>query len=347
MKILIAGLGSAGQRHARNLRALLGAEAELVSYRNRGRKDVITQDLRIKEGTTLEEEFGLQILGSFEEALATGPDVALIATPNHFHTNLALRAAEAKCHLFIEKPVAHTLDGLDKLAALVREHRLVCLVAYQLRFHPGLELLLHLLEEKAVGEIISGRMIFGEYLPDWHRYEDYRGYHAARADQGGGVLLSQIHDIDFLYALFGMPKKICCFGGKLTDLEIDVEDTASILFEFERQGRCFPFHLHQDYVQKPPVRACEVIGTKARIFWDYFSQELRVIHHDGQVDTHSFRTLQRNDLFLGEMRHFLDCVQNGTRPRVTLEDGIDSLRIALAGREALRTGQVVAEFPGI
>ncbi len=345
MKILIAGLGSIGQRHARNLRALLGDEAELLSYRVRGRGGVITQDLRIKEGASIEDEFGLRMFGSFEEALTAGPQIALIGTPNHLHTGLAQRAADAGCHLFIEKPVAHSLDGLARLTETVRERGLVCFVAYQLRFHPGLELLLRLLADKAIGEIVAGRMVFGEYLPDWHKYEDYRQYHAARSDQGGGVLLSQIHDIDFLYALFGLPRRVCCFGGRLTGLDIDVEDTASILLEFEKSGRRFPFHLHQDYAQKPPVRTCEIIGTAGRISWDYFAAELRVIHHDGKSDVHSFRDLQRNELFLAEMRHFLDCVKTGARPRVTLGEGIDSLRIALAARESLATGRIVEDFP--
>lgn len=341
MKIVIAGMGSVGQRHARNVRALLGDSAELLTARSRGRGEVILPDLRIKEGATIEEEYGLRVCESFDAAFTEKPDAALICTPNHLHTPLAQQAAEAGCHLFIEKPVAHTMDGLDRLLATVRERQLTCLVAYQLRFHPGLELLQRLLAEKAVGEVIGGRMIFGEYLPDWHKYEDYRGYHAARRDQGGGVLLSQIHDIDFLYALFGLPEKVCCFGGQLTDLEIDVEDTASILLEFARDGRRFPFHLHQDYAQKPPVRVCEIIGTKGRICWDYFAAELRVIRPDGSVETHSFRDLQRNHMFLAEMKHFLDCIATGAAPRVTLEDGINSLRIALAAHESLREGRIV------
>ena len=341
MKIVIAGMGSVGQRHARNLRLLLGDSVELLTARTRGRGEVILPDLRIKEGASIDEEYGLRNCASFAAALAERPDAALICTPNHLHTALALQAADAGCHLFIEKPVAHTLDGLDRLRDTVRDRRLTCFVAYQLRFHPGLELLQRLLAENAVGRLIGGRMVFGEYLPDWHKYEDYRGYHAARREEGGGVLLSQIHDIDFLYALFGLPEKICCFGGQLTDLEIDVEDTASMLFEFAHEGRRFPFQLHQDYAQKPPVRVCEIIGTTGRICWDYFAAELRLIRHDGSVETNSFRDLQRNHMFLSEMRHFLDCIRSGAAPRVTLDDGINSLRIALAAHISLRESRVV------
>lgn len=341
MKILIAGLGSIGQRHMRNLRALLGDSAELLTARTRGRKEVILPDLRIKEGAAIEEEYGVRVCPSFDAAFEEKPDVALICTPNHLHTALAQQAADAGCHLFIEKPIAHNLEGLDRLRSTVRERQLVCFVAYQLRFHPGFELLQRLLAENAIGRVIGGRMIFGEYLPDWHKYEDYRGYHAARRDQGGGVLLSQIHDIDFLYGLFGLPEKVCCFGGQLTDLEIDVEDTASILLEIERDGRRFPFHLHQDYAQKPPVRVCEIIGTTGRICWDYFAAELRVLRPDGSAEAHSFRDLQRNHMFQAEMAHFLDCIQSGATPRVSLEDGINSLRIALAAHESMRGGRVV------
>ena len=88
-------------------------------------------------------------------------------------------------------------------------------------------------------------------MPGWHPYEDYRALYAARADLGGGVVLSQIHEFDYLYALFGLPRRLFAIGGHLSHLEIDVEDVASTLMEFNVDGHILPVHLQQDYLQRP------------------------------------------------------------------------------------------------
>lgn len=343
MKVLFFGMGSIGQRHARNLRHVFGETVDLIAYRQRGRAEVITPELSIKNGATLEMEYGVRSFQSLEDALAEEPEVAFITNPTHLHLGSAIRAAEAGCHLFIEKPLDASLETLDRLRDLVARKNLVCLVAYQLRFHPALDIMRKALASGMIGEVIAGRQAFGEFMPGWHKYEDYRDYHAGKSDQGGGVLLSQIHDLDFLYALFGMPSRVCCFGGKLSDLEIDVEDTVSVLLEFENaSGKKFPIQLHQDYSQRPPQRMCEIIGTSGKITWDYFDASLTIVSHDGRHDQiHRFTDLQRNDLFLGEIHHFFDCIKNGTSPCVDLESGADTVRIALAARESMLNGRIV------
>src|SRR5206468_7309611 len=93
------------------------------------------------------------------------------------------------------------------------------------------------LKMKAIGNVLAARLEFGEYLPGWHPYEDYRQMPASRRVLGGGVILAQIHDLDLAYAFFGFPRRVFAVGGHLSDLEIDVEDTASILMEHLVDGR--------------------------------------------------------------------------------------------------------------
>ncbi len=119
----------------------------------------------------------------------------------------------------------------------IERQRLVCLVGYQLRFHPGLEAVQSLLKAGAIGRVIAARLEFGEYLPNWHPYEDYRQMPASHRELGGGVILSQIHDLDYAYALFGLPRRVFAVGGHLSSLDVDVEDTASILMECVVDGR--------------------------------------------------------------------------------------------------------------
>jgi predicted dehydrogenase len=336
------GLGGIGQRHLRNLRALLGDELETLAYRVRRLKQVVTDKLDIEPGADIERKYNVRVFDDLDAALAQRPDLALVCNPSSLHVPVALRAAHAGCHLFIEKPLSHDLTGVDELAGVVEQRGLVGLVGYQLRFHPCLVRLKELLRQGAVGRVVAVRMEVGEYLPGWHTYEDYRQMYASRPDLGGGVVLSQIHEMDQVYALFGVPERVFALGGHLTRLEIDVEDTASILMQCRDGDRAFPVHLHQDYIQRPPARGYQVIGDAGKILVDLRAPGIAVFDGEGQVrEQTTWADFQRNQLFLDEMAHLLACVRREQAPAVTIRDGAQSLRMALAAKRSMETGAVV------
>jgi predicted dehydrogenase len=342
MKILVAGLGGIGQRHLRNLRTLLGPEAELSAYRVRGLAHALTDQLEIEPGADVAAKYGVEVFHDLAEALARRPDAAFICNPTSLHLPVALRAARAGCHLFLEKPLSHTLDGVDELLAAVAGQGLVTLVGYQLRFHPCLLRLRRWIQAGAVGRLLAVRAEVGEYLPGWHRYEDYRQMYAARADQGGGVVLSQIHELDYLGWIFGWPRRVFALGGRLSSLGIDVEDTASLLMETVVDGAAIPVHLHLDYVQRPPSRTCQVVGDAGKILVDLGAPcVLRYDAEGREAEREAFPAFQRNQLFLDEARHFLACVAGREAPAVPLAEGLRSLRVALAARASMAGGRVV------
>ncbi len=346
LKVLLVGLGGVGQRHARNLRTLLGDSAELLAYRTRRTSTVLTEKMGVEHGAEIETKLGLRVFTDLSLALLEKPDAVVISNPTSLHIDVAQAAAEAGCHLFVEKPLSHSFDGIPELLSTVAEKELVAFVGYQLRFHPCLLALKELLAASTIGPVISVRAAFGEYLPGWHPYEDYRQSYAARRELGGGVVLTQIHDFDYLTWLFGWPKRVFSMGGKLSSLEIDVEDTASTLLECFENERTIPVHLHQDLVQRQPVRQCEVIGEQGKIIADLRRGTLQVLEANGNIqEVCSFEALERNQLFLDEMKHFLTCIRERTKPCVTLRDGANSLRVALASLKSMSAGRAIAFTP--
>jgi predicted dehydrogenase len=342
MKILMAGLGGIGQRHLRNLRALLGDDAEILAYRVRKRSQVITPTLQVDAARDVEREYGLRVFGELELALAEKPDIAFICNPSSLHIPVALACVRAGCDLFIEKPLSGDLAGLPELQRMVEEQARIVMVGYQLRFHPCFLRLQEIVRSGVLGNLLGVRATVGEYLPGWHRYEDYRQGYAARADLGGGVILSQIHEFDYLYALFGKAKRLFSLGGHWSNLEIDVEDAASTLMQCEFSGRPLPVHLQQDYLQRPPSRQCEVIGDAGKAILDFPTLSVTLYGAEGAlVDCFTCKQLDRNQLFMHEIQHFLDCVKARSKPVVDLHEGLWSLRLALATKESIATGRVV------
>ena len=199
--ILIAGLGSAGRRHLANLRSLGWPSIRLYRTGRSTRSDA--------------ELAGIPVDHDLSTALARRPIAVIVSNPTALHVPLALDAARAGAHLFIEKPLSHDLTGIADLESLVAASGLTALVGFQLRFNPGLRQIRTWLRANAIGTVVSAQVHWGEYLPDWHPWEDHRQSYSARADLGGGVVLTLIHPLDYLHWLFGPVRRTQAATGRV------------------------------------------------------------------------------------------------------------------------------------
>jgi predicted dehydrogenase len=324
--ILISGFGSIGRRHLYNLQKL-GYE-NIILYRT-GKSLLPKEELE-----KLPTEYDLA------SALTRCPKAAIISNPTALHLDVALPAARAGCHLLIEKPVSHSLKGLDDLKVIVQEKNLQVLVGFQFRFHPGLRAIKQLLDDGVIGKVIYAHAHWGEYLPDWHPWEDYRQSYSARSDLGGGVVLTLCHPFDYLRWLLGEVEAVSAMAVNLESLETDVEDTSNVTLRF-RSGVIGMVHL--DYVQRPPSHTLHLTGNKGLIKWDY--SDGTVYYYLSETDEWNTipvpQDFERNTMFLDEMRHFMDCVEGRTESLITLDDGIRALEIALAAKQAAAEERVI------
>jgi len=335
VRILIAGLGAIGQRHARNLRTLRGADIELLAYRSRRLRHVVTDTLAKDETRDVETELGIRAFEDLNAALEMKPDAVFICTPSSRHLDVAQRAAEAGCDLFIEKPVSHTMDGVERLRATAAARGIVVMVGSQWRFHPCLLGLRDAMQRGVLGRVTSAGINYAEYLPDWHPYEDYRTSYAARADLGGGVVLTQIHDYDLACWLFGAPRRVTAVGGTLGGLEIDVEDTVDARLD----GGDAPVRVQQTFAGRPPVRTITVTGERCTGTLDMLGARLSFV--PPLAPEMSVAEYQRNRMFVDEAANFLESIERRVPPGVTLDDGITALRVALAVKESMKTQRTV------
>ena len=342
MRVLFCGLGSIGQRHLRNLRALLGDRLEIHAYRVRRLRHKFSETLAIEPDADVEKDYRIVVHSDLDQALSSRPDAVFVCNPTSLHIPIALAAARRGSHLFIEKPLSDSMAGMDELSRLVKANRLICYVGFNFRFHPGLIRMKELIDDRFFGNIVSVRAEIGEYMPGWHKYEYYRETYPARKELGGGAVLTQIHEIDLIYWFFGLPRSVCCRGGKLSDLEIDVEDTATSLMWYEGPHGRFPIALHQDFLQRTPVRTFKIVGDAGSAEIDLIRNVLRS-HSRRDIDPVEiqYSEFKRNDMFLDQARHVMACFASKATPKVDLHAGIQSLRLALATKDALASGSEV------
>ena len=109
-KVLFVGLGGVGQRHLRNFRQLMGYSVEVFAYRKRNAQFVLNNKLEIVEGETLNEKYDVKCVDTLEEAFAQGIDIVFICNPTSMHVDIFKKALEAGCNIFIEKPIAESVE---------------------------------------------------------------------------------------------------------------------------------------------------------------------------------------------------------------------------------------------
>lgn len=335
MKFLIAGLGSIGRRHFRNLIAL-------------GETDIVL--LRTRKATLPDDELaGYPVETDIDEALQKHkPDAVIVANPTALHLDIAIPAAEAGCAILLEKPISDSLEHLDTLQQAAQKSDSKILVGFQFRYHPTLNKAHELIQANALGKILTVHAHWGEYLPQWHPWEDYRASYAAREYLGGGVIRTLTHPLDYLRYLIGEVDSLWSFNGHISALELDVEDVAEIGLKFSN-GAIGGVHLN--YFQRPPVHRLEIVGTSGTLRWDNADGILHF--HQMPADFGSFSDnppapvtqtfappegFERNQLFVSQTRHFIETASGKSEPVCRLEDGIMALRLALAARGSSTVG---------
>ncbi len=335
MKALFIGLGSIGQRHLNNFKNIIGAKAEILVYRETDRNVLIKNGI-CTPCLSLQRHYGFDQVGSLDDGLKEKPDVVFITNPSSKHLDVALKAARHGCNLFIEKPLSHTLHGVDLLAQIVNSKGLVVTVGYQTRFHPCYKFVTQILSEKKYGDVVSASFEWGTYLPNHHPYEDYRKGYAAKKSMGGGVILGLSHEIDMICSIWGQPEELFVVGGKLSSLEMDAEDTVSVLMGFNRRTLVFPVTLFLSYAQVKEARKFRIQLEDALILSDLSNNRVRLFGNKEEIITQKdFPDLKRNDLFMEEMREFISAVKNKRQSSISLYDGIETLKLAMRIKEAI------------
>jgi predicted dehydrogenase len=325
LKVLIIGCGSIGRRHIRNLFSI-------------GISDIVACDSNPVRLHKVKEDHGIVGYLSISEALSCKPDAAIICTPTSLHVPHAIEAAKAGCHLFIEKPLSHSMEGVDELISIVNNKGMVTFVGSNFKFHPSFVKMKEIIDKGILGNVLSARCQFGQYLPDWHPWEDYRYTYSARSELGGGILLDA-HEFDYMRWFLGEVEEVFCMAGKLSRLDIDTEDTVEAILRFSNGAIG---EIHVDYTQRAYQRNYEFFCENGTLKWDFLEKEVkmyRAVESSWEVFKEPLH-YDINDMYIEEMKHFLRCINDGERSITDIYSGYRTLMVIMAARASTREGRV-------
>ncbi|MDO8319257.1 Gfo/Idh/MocA family protein [Rhodoferax sp.] len=322
--------GSIGRRHIGNLRFLCPA-AQIGVLRTNTPMGAATE--------SLPEGINVQFF-ELDDALAFAPDAVVVASPASTHLYYALAFIARGVPVLVEKPLADTTRGLRELVAKAAEHQVRAAVAYNLRYKPSLQHVRQQVLTGSIGEVLSVRAEVGQYLPDWRPGTRYQDNVSAQAALGGGALLELSHELDYLYWMFGLPHSVTARGGRLSALDLDVEDLVELLLEYENPRRLVSVHL--DFIQRVPHRFCRLIGSQGTLVWDAIKDVVEIYRvATGQWDRTEFPTLDRNQAYLDEIRDFLFATDATMGKLPDLSAAYDVVAIVEAAKDSNASGKTI------
>lgn len=326
MRFLVIGAGNIARRHIRNIKHIVPT-AEITLWR----RQTATDDPELLAFIT-------RSITTETEALAENYDAAIIASPAPLHVPIAQKLAERGVHLLIEKPLSITLDGIDQLIATCEQQTITLMVGYNLRFHAALQALHVAAAEGRIGRIISIRAEVGQYLPDWRPGKDYRQSVSAQRDLGGGVVFELSHELDYVRWLGGEMRTLIAQTAKVSDLELDVEDTADMLLHFASGA---VGSIHVDMAARAPYRQCRITGTDGTLICDMLAPSVRLYRAETGTweDVFLPANFEPGAMYVAEMQHFLACIQDGNMPIISGREAKRIVALCLAVHESARIGQ--------
>lgn len=298
MKVLFAGYGSIAKRHIKNLRLIANDRC-------------IDLEIDLLRHTSAAAIDGIHAVYANLEELSSNYDAVFITNPTALHYKTLKVLQNYGKAFFLEKP-AFDSEAYD-LSPF--EEKLIY-VACPLRYTAVIQWLHENFDFK---KVISARAISSSYLPEWRPGTDYRNTYSAYREMGGGVSIDLIHEWDYLQYLLGFPNKVHSFITKKSNLEINSDDIAIYIAEYEDKT----IELHLDYFGRVPIRRLELFTEDDTVVCDLLASSITCLK--------SCRTLHfdevRDDYQIKEMKHFLDISEGKVDNTNPLEMAVRTIRL--------------------
>lgn len=300
MRVLFVGLGSIADKH---IAALCQIDANVEIFALRSRRGA---------------EFRKGIINLYEWSQVGDIhfDFAVISNPTSEHVTTIRQLLPHRMPLFIEKPVSsEVLD--ETLITEIKNAGIITYIGCNLRFHGCIREASRLIQKHRVNEV---NVYCGSYLPDWRPQVNFRTVYSAIPELGGGVHIDLIHEMDYVYWLFGKPQCTHKIFSCKSSLDIRSFDYANYLMEYP----CHNVNIVLNYYRCDYKRTMELVCNDATFLVNLATNTItfgdKVIYSS---------PLQIQDTYLPQMEYFVECVRNNCRTINDIEDANNVLKISL------------------
>lgn len=321
MNILFLGIGVIGQRHIRNIKFRF-KKANFYTLNRKHSKQLYGVNSPLNGDVN--NKYNLKLIDFEDINNKVKIDAAFICLPNHLHSKFLKKLFQKNVHIFVEKPGGINSQDLKFLRNIQKKNikkKIKIMFGYHLRFNPLIINLKKMIQNKKIGNILNVLSENGEHIADYRKYQNYWKVYHSKKKEGGGVLLNQIHEIDYLLFLFDNYKLNLknSFHSKISKLKIDTEDTASSNLVAKNKNEEFLITLLLNAYERPKYRRLKIVGTLGKIIANLSNNTLEIyrykIFRNGLLKGNKILkkkinySFKRNDLFKKEVYYFLDKIK--------------------------------------
>ncbi|MEZ5329467.1 MAG: Gfo/Idh/MocA family oxidoreductase [Verrucomicrobiales bacterium] len=271
-----------------------------------------------------------------------GVDAVVIATPVRYHYSLAMASLQAGKHTFIEKPMASSVEECEELVELAERKGLILMVGHTFLYSAPVRKIREIVRSGDIGEI---------------RYINARRLNLGLFQKDINVAWDLApHDISIiLHILEDSPTHVNCQGN--AHVTPGIEDVTNMSLSFGDRGFGERFAtIQSSWLEPRKVREMTIVGTRRMIVYDDLPASEKIRVHDVRVDRpphydtfaefhYSYHYgdsyiphIQHEEPLKTECQHFLDCIENGTRPLTCGQKGLELVRILAASSASLQSG---------
>jgi predicted dehydrogenase len=313
-RVLVVGLGSIGQRHARLLSERSDIELLLCDPVDQYRMQTLAALVNPQEAEYPE----------FSIALEADPDIVFVCVPNHLHVPIGLQAIENGVDIFVEKPISDSLKAARTLVKAAETAGRFLQVGYMMRLDEGLLKLKKIVDCGDLGNLVGGRAMIGTYITLLN------AKNSDRINHPNSLIVDYTHELDFVSWFFGEIADLSAMGTSIGDLELRPHPN---LFQINLRMKTGALvQVHMDYIQYPQRRIFEIYGDRGTLTYDFMTGQIRQysFQRDYQWTDHSVLPItdRWDDLFRKEHEAMILARGNGEPPIVTGRDGLKALEIA-------------------
>lgn len=330
----LVGTGKLGRLHARHWESLPNVRVVAIA-------DPFINNARALVASDAAAQAPLAFADLPDLLAHSRPDIVDICTPTPTHRSLVEQAIAARCAVFVEKPLARTLADCDALVDLVRQTHAFLMVGHVVRWFPAFAYAKTVVDGGGVGVPAAIRTAREASFP--RRGGQAQSWYDDFAQSGGVILDVLLHDFDWLRWCFGAVVRVYARGLSFEPEHRGLRDYALVTLRFASGAIA---HVTGSWAHPGPVRTTfEICGDGGMLEWDS-EQSVSLSLLRTETRHQESPLTPADDPYLAELRAFVDALRAGQPPPVTVEDGREAVRIALAALESMETGLAVA-LPGL
>ena len=338
LRSLIIGCGSIGERHLHNIKKI-------------GIKDIGILDINKTQVNSLAKKYSVKKFYDLDSALSFKPDFSIICTLPKSHIPIANSCINSGSHVFVEKPLSSNLKNVITMLKKAKTKKLKVAVGYNLRFDKGINLLKHKLQQKEIGKPLSILITFGHNIKFWRPGTNYKNHYILK--KGGGIILDGSHEYDYLRWLFEDEiKSVYCQTRSTDSIKTETESFASIMLKTKKG---LIANLNIDYLRPFYERSCYIIGEKGSLRWEYnltksawstYTQKVNskvTLQLLSKSSSQVFNNIIKvNDMYINEIRNFVESIVLNKKPLVDGFDGLNTLRLGVAALESAKKKKIIS-----